>query len=284
MKRRVRSIGSRSGPAVRYVPDLTATGGTLKPSAGSEMPRLVVDHAGESSITLRPSNDDSGEVGFCCESEQRQALQGERRPEIYRIILSRFACREFSDRPVMRRTISEIRSLARFAPSGANIQPWNVWGLPARLRGGFRPLFSKLTVTPGPSIIRSTSTMPTYCLHPITSGGRSLARSSMARLVSRRRMPRRVQTKRQELCLLRRSCRIDRHDRPSLRGGQLARSRHVRPEGAACGCRAGLSFVPPRRRLRSTTRSVPSSYRSRRSRWSYAGYRWVTPRSSQVRD
>jgi nitroreductase len=42
------------------------------------------------------------------------------------VILSRFACRDFTDRPVSRHMIEEILDVARFAPSGANIQPWQV--------------------------------------------------------------------------------------------------------------------------------------------------------------
>src|SRR5262249_42219883 len=42
------------------------------------------------------------------------------------IIAGRFACREFSDRLIPRRIIEEILGVARFAPSGANIQPWHL--------------------------------------------------------------------------------------------------------------------------------------------------------------
>lgn len=45
------------------------------------------------------------------------------------IISHRFACRAFSDAPVSRRTNKEILSVARFAPSGANIQPSQVYVL-----------------------------------------------------------------------------------------------------------------------------------------------------------
>jgi nitroreductase len=45
---------------------------------------------------------------------------------IDRIIASRFACREFTDRQVSRGVIEDILCIARFAPSGANIQPWHV--------------------------------------------------------------------------------------------------------------------------------------------------------------
>ncbi|WP_061848115.1 nitroreductase [Bradyrhizobium sp. DOA1] len=41
------------------------------------------------------------------------------------IIAGRFACRDFSDAPVGRGTIEQILRVARFAPSGANIQPWH---------------------------------------------------------------------------------------------------------------------------------------------------------------
>src|SRR5215467_13877556 len=49
--------------------------------------------------------------------------------EIDRVIAGRFACREFSNRPVARRTIEDIFRVARYAPSGANIQPWHVYAL-----------------------------------------------------------------------------------------------------------------------------------------------------------
>ncbi|WP_249136572.1 nitroreductase [Bradyrhizobium canariense] len=41
----------------------------------------------------------------------------------------RFACRDFCDAPVPRWTIEQILHVARFAPSGANIQPWHVYVL-----------------------------------------------------------------------------------------------------------------------------------------------------------
>ena len=45
------------------------------------------------------------------------------------ILTSRFACREFCDAPVARQTVEEILRVARYAPSGANIQPWHVYVL-----------------------------------------------------------------------------------------------------------------------------------------------------------
>ncbi|MHC2273744.1 hypothetical protein ACVME8_000355 [Bradyrhizobium diazoefficiens] len=57
------------------------------------------------------------------------------RNRIDEIIAGRFACREFSDTPVPRRTIEQILGVARFAPSGANIQPWHVYESWPRLFG-----------------------------------------------------------------------------------------------------------------------------------------------------
>jgi nitroreductase len=51
------------------------------------------------------------------------------RSPIDAILAGRFACREFREAPVARRTIEEILHVARFAPSGANIQPWRVYVL-----------------------------------------------------------------------------------------------------------------------------------------------------------
>ena len=48
---------------------------------------------------------------------------------IDRVIAGRFSCRKFSNRPVSRWTIEQILRIARFAPSGANIQPWHVYVL-----------------------------------------------------------------------------------------------------------------------------------------------------------
>ncbi len=53
---------------------------------------------------------------------------GRETPEaIDRIIKGRFASRSFTSRPVPRETIADILDVARFAPSGANIQPWRVY-------------------------------------------------------------------------------------------------------------------------------------------------------------
>jgi nitroreductase len=52
---------------------------------------------------------------------------GENREAIDRIIKGRFASRSFTSRAVPRQTIVDILDVARFAPSGANIQPWRVY-------------------------------------------------------------------------------------------------------------------------------------------------------------
>jgi nitroreductase len=58
------------------------------------------------------------------------AVTGEgARSSIDEIIAGRFACRDFSSEPVGRGTIEQILRVARFAPSGANIQPWHVYVL-----------------------------------------------------------------------------------------------------------------------------------------------------------
>jgi nitroreductase len=61
-------------------------------------------------------------AGPCGAGEfHRQAVDG--------IIKKRFANRAFSPRPVTRQTVEDILEVARFAPSGANIQPWRVYVL-----------------------------------------------------------------------------------------------------------------------------------------------------------
>lgn len=45
------------------------------------------------------------------------------------VIKRRFATRGFTDRPVTRNTVEDILNVARFTPSGANIQPWKVYVL-----------------------------------------------------------------------------------------------------------------------------------------------------------
>jgi len=47
--------------------------------------------------------------------------------DVDRIIRGRFASRAFASRAVPQRTIADILDVARFAPSGANIQPWRVY-------------------------------------------------------------------------------------------------------------------------------------------------------------
>jgi len=46
--------------------------------------------------------------------------------ETDRVIRGRFATRSFAERAISRRTVEEILEVARFAPSGANIQPGRV--------------------------------------------------------------------------------------------------------------------------------------------------------------
>ena len=66
-------------------------------------------------------------------SAPEEAVTGETVPLAHRgideIMMGRTACREFCDAPVPRRTVEQILCAARFAPSGANIQPWHVYVL-----------------------------------------------------------------------------------------------------------------------------------------------------------
>jgi nitroreductase len=51
----------------------------------------------------------------------------ETRDAVDSIIKRRFASRSFTSRPIPRQTITDVLDVARFAPSGANIQPWRVY-------------------------------------------------------------------------------------------------------------------------------------------------------------
>ncbi|MBR1165303.1 nitroreductase [Bradyrhizobium elkanii] len=59
----------------------------------------------------------------------RDAACGVARNPIDEVIVGRLSCREFSGSPVSRSTVEQILRVARFAPSGANIQPWRVYVL-----------------------------------------------------------------------------------------------------------------------------------------------------------
>ncbi|MCP1847212.1 MULTISPECIES: nitroreductase [unclassified Bradyrhizobium] len=59
----------------------------------------------------------------------RDVACGAARNPIDEVIAGRLSCREFSGSPVSRSTIEQILRVARFAPSGANIQPWHVYVL-----------------------------------------------------------------------------------------------------------------------------------------------------------
>jgi len=52
-----------------------------------------------------------------------------RREVVDNVIKQRFANRAFTRRPVSKQTVEDILEVARFAPSGANIQPWRVYVL-----------------------------------------------------------------------------------------------------------------------------------------------------------
>jgi nitroreductase len=60
-------------------------------------------------------------VASCDEDSHQKAVDS--------IIRKRFANRAFSQRPVSRQLVEDILEVARFAPSGANIQPWRVYVL-----------------------------------------------------------------------------------------------------------------------------------------------------------
>lgn len=50
------------------------------------------------------------------------------------VIKSRFSCRTFTSRPVPKATIEDILDVARFAPSGANTQPWRVYAVAGQVK------------------------------------------------------------------------------------------------------------------------------------------------------
>ena len=62
-------------------------------------------------------------------SHARQEVGGINASIVDGVIKRRFANRRFIDRPVSLGIIADILEVARFAPSGANIQPWHVYGL-----------------------------------------------------------------------------------------------------------------------------------------------------------
>ena len=64
----------------------------------------------------------------------RDAACGVARSPIDEVIAGRLSCREFSSRRVARSTIEQILRVSRFAPSGANIQPWHVYVLAGAAR------------------------------------------------------------------------------------------------------------------------------------------------------
>jgi nitroreductase len=58
----------------------------------------------------------------------------DRRETVDRVIQMRFASRAFSKRPVSKQTVEDILDVARFAPSGANIQPWRIYVLAGEVK------------------------------------------------------------------------------------------------------------------------------------------------------
>ncbi len=62
-------------------------------------------------------------------SPARQQVGGTDASVVDGVIKRRFANRRFADRAVPLETIADILDVARFAPSGANIQPWHVYAL-----------------------------------------------------------------------------------------------------------------------------------------------------------
>ncbi|WP_407156583.1 nitroreductase [Bradyrhizobium sp. STM 3557] len=67
----------------------------------------------------------AGEEGVIDQEAAREVAH----TSIDEVIAGRLSCREFSGNPVSQSTIEQILRVARFAPSGANIQPWHVYVL-----------------------------------------------------------------------------------------------------------------------------------------------------------
>lgn len=64
-------------------------------------------------------------------------------------ITSRQSCRRFLDTPVSREQIHHLLNVARFAPSGTNIQPWNVYACAGEKRDAIADdVLADLQVTP----------------------------------------------------------------------------------------------------------------------------------------
>src|SRR6185295_9275929 len=47
--------------------------------------------------------------------------------DVYEAVKSRRAVRGFTERPVSREVLERVLSAAAWAPSGSNIQPWNIY-------------------------------------------------------------------------------------------------------------------------------------------------------------
>jgi nitroreductase len=62
-------------------------------------------------------------------SEEALSVDDEVGSMIDPIIAGKFSCRKFSNRSIPRQTIERILRISRFAPSGANIQPWHIYAL-----------------------------------------------------------------------------------------------------------------------------------------------------------
>jgi nitroreductase len=85
------------------------------------MPRAIrsktasrIDRQGRPKIAARTPSHEGGREG----------------PEaVDKMIKGRFACRAFTSRAVPRQIIADVLDVARFAPSGANIQPWHVYAV-----------------------------------------------------------------------------------------------------------------------------------------------------------
>jgi nitroreductase len=53
-------------------------------------------------------------------------LSAEAVMDVYEAVTSRRAVRGFADRPVSMEVLERVLSAAAWAPSGSNLQPWNI--------------------------------------------------------------------------------------------------------------------------------------------------------------
>ncbi|MBB4761010.1 nitroreductase family protein [Amorphoplanes digitatis] len=108
--------------------------------------------------------------------------------DVYRAVRTRQSIRGFTDQPVPREVLERVLAAAADAPSGSNMQPWNVYVVTGDPLARLKRTVADRVAAGGSGDSREFATYPSELRAPYVERMAALGGSSTAHTVSRARM------------------------------------------------------------------------------------------------